>query len=328
MEAEPRERAQVPASEKGRGRHADKPSDVPARGWRDILLRTKAEITDDHLSIIAAGVAFYCFTAFVPALGAVVSVYALVLDPAQVSEHIAAMGRILPQEVMPLLREQLERLTAADHKAGFGAAIGFLLALYSSAKATGALIDGLNICYDEKERRGFVRLQAISLTMTLAAVAGAVLALGLIAVVPSLVDFLRLPPSIQLVAEALRWPVLLGGFVTALAIAYRFGPSRDAARWRWVSWGAAVATVLWLITSLGFSWYASSFGSYDKTYGSLGALVVFLLWLYLSVFVVLIGAELNAEMERQTVRDTTTGPEKPMGQRGAYPADTVGPAPP
>jgi membrane protein len=314
------------AHERGRGRHAEKPSDVPAKGWGDILSRTKAQIAEDNLSIVAAGVAFYAFMAVVPALAAIIAIYGLVSDPTQVSRHIEALARVLPGEVLPLLRDQMTRIASNGQKAGIGAIVGFALALYSSANATKALINGLNIAYEEKEKRGFFKLTAIAFTLTIAGVIGAVLAIGLVAVLPAVLKHLPIGQSAETMLNWLRWPVLIGGFMTALAVMFRYGPSRRDAKWRWVSWGAAVAALLWLVASGAFSLYVAKFGSYDKTYGPLGAVVVFMMWLYLSAFIVLIGAELNSEMERQTLRDTTEGAEKPLGRRGARSADTVGPA--
>lgn len=330
MPAPPEGAAPAPESqerERGRGRSADRPGELPKRGWRDILLRTKEEVAKDNLSIVAAGVAFYLFVAFVPTLGAVVAVYALAADPRQVSEHLTSLARVVPEEVMPLLREQMQRLTAETRSAGIGAIVGFALALYASSKAMKALIEGLNITYDEREKRGFLKLQLGALLLTLGGVIGVVLALTLVAVLPSVLDYLRLSAVADQAVMWLRWPLLIGGFLLALAGVYRFGPSRDSPQWRWVSAGAAVATGLWVLGSVGFSLYVSTIGNYQKTYGSLGALVVFLFWLYLTAFVVLLGAELNAEMERQTAKDTTRGPSEPMGRRGAHSADTLGPVP-
>lgn len=324
-----RENRRAPASsaaESGRGRRAEEPSDLPRKGWLDILTRTKTELAQDNLSIVAAGVAFYCFLAFVPALGAVISVYALVSNPAQVSEHLSILSQIMPGEIMPLLREQLTRLVAENKAAGVSAALSLMLAIYGSSKAATALIQGLNVSYDEDEKRGYFKLQGIALLLTAGAVVGAVVAIGLVAILPAALQFLHLGRGAELLASWLRWPILVGGFMLALAVLYRYGPSRNAAKWKWVSWGAAVATGLWVIGSAAFSLYASTLGHYEKTYGSLGALVVFLFWLYLTAFVVLIGAELNSEMERQTVKDTTKGPPKPLGARQAYSADTVGPS--
>ena len=312
--------------ESGRGRHADKPSEVPARGWLDILSRTKQQLAEDNLSIVAAGVAFYAFSAAVPALAAVVAIYALVSDPQRVSEQIASLGQIVPGEVMPLLEEQMTRLTSDNQTAGIGLAISLAIALYGSSRAIQAMIIGLNIAYGEREKRGFFKLKLVSLGLTLLAIVGAVLAIGLVAVLPSLLNFLPLSGDTSALLGWLRWPVLVLGFMIALAVLYRFAPSRNEPQWRWVTWGAGVGTLLWVLGSLAFSLYVGKFGSYDKTYGSLGAVVVFLMWLFLSAYAILVGAELNAEMERQTVKDTTDAPQEPMGQRGAVAADTVGPS--
>jgi membrane protein len=314
------------ASQPGRGRQAEEPSQVPVRGWRDILIRTKNEISSDNISIVAAGVAFYCFLAFVPALTALLGIYALVADPAQASQQIEQFASVLPHEILPLLKSQIERLVSANQAAGVSAAIGIVLALYGSTSATKALIQGINIAYDEEEKRGFIRLQLVALALTAAAIVGAIIAIALVAVAPALLNHLHVSGGVETAVKWARWPVLLAGYMAGLAILYRYGPSRNDAKWSWVSWGAAAATVLWLLGSAAFSLYVAKIGNYDKTYGSLGALVVFLMWLYLSAFVVLVGAELNSEMERQTERDTTRGGEKPLGQRAAHSADTVGPA--
>lgn len=313
------------ANERGRGRNADKPTEIPKQGWLDVLSRTKQQLTDDNLSIVAAGVAFYGFVAVVPALAATVAIYGLVADPHQVTEQITALARVVPGDALPLLRDQMIRITANDQAAGIGAILGVLLAIYSSANATKALISGLNIAYDETEKRGFIKLSFIAMVLTVGAIVGAVLAVGLVAVLPTVLSHLPLGGSIETLLNVLRWPLLLGGFMAGLAVMFRYGPCRRDAKWSWVSPGAILATVLWLIGSALFSLYVSKVGSYDKTYGPLGAVVVFLMWLYISAFVVLIGAELNSELERQTKRDTTDEPEKPLGQRGAKSADTVGP---
>lgn len=318
-------REAVPA-ESGRGRHADAPTDVPPRGWIDILTRTKQQLAEDNLSIVAAGVAFYGFVAVVPALAAVIGLYALVADPAQISAHISALAQVVPREVMPLLEEQMSRIASDERAAGLSLAFGLLLAIYSSSRATVALITGLNIAYDEREKRGFIRLNLTALALTLFAIVGALIAVGLVAVLPAALSHLPISTNAETLLGWLRWPVLFIGFLTALTVIYRFAPSRDEPQWKWASSGAAVATTLWVAGSLAFSLYVSRFGSYDQTYGSLGAIVVFLFWLFLSAFTVLIGAELNSEMERQTVKDTTSGAPEPLGQRGAQAADTVGPS--
>lgn len=313
------------ARERQRGRHATRPSEVPKEGWLDIFARTKQQFGEDNLTVVAAGVAFYGFVAVVPALAATVALYGLVADPAQVNEQVTALAQVVPGEALPLLQEQMVRITGDDQAAGIGAIVGVLIAIYSSANATKALISGLNIAYDETEKRNFLKLTAIAIVLTIGAILAASLAIGLVAFLPTLLKQLHITQGVETLLNFVRWPLLVGGFMGALAVLYRFGPCRHDAKWNWVSPGAIVAAVLWLLGSAAFSLYVSNFASYDKTYGPLGAVVVFLMWLFLSALAVLVGAEFNSELERQTRRDTTEGAEKPLGQRGATSADTVGP---
>jgi membrane protein len=309
----------------GRGRAAETPREIPAPGWRDVLWRVKDEMSRDNLSLVAAGVAFYALLAIFPAIAAVVSIYGLVADPQTVEQQLAATSQVLPEQARSIIEEQLTRVTSGASTAlGFGAIIGLLLAIWSANKGTQSLITALNIVYDEEEKRGFVRLTLISLGLTLGIFLFLIVCIAALAVMPALFGNLGLPEDIRRLASWLRWPILGLAFVIGLAAFYRFAPSRDEPRWRWVSWGAVLATVLWLIGSALFSWYVSNFGSYNETYGSIGAVVVLMMWLWLSALIVLLGAELNAEMEHQTERDTTRGRGQPLGERGAYVADTVG----
>ena len=314
------------AHEPGRGRNARKPSEVPKKGWLDVLARTKQQLNEDNLTVVAAGVAFYGFVAVVPALAATVAIYGLMADPAQVTEQVTALARVVPGEALPLLRDQMVRITSNTQAAGISAVLGVLLALYSSANATKAMISGLNIAYDETEKRGFFKLTLIALVLTVGAILAAIAAIALVAVLPSMLKRMNITAGVETLLNIVRWPILVGGFMGALAVLFRFGPCRHEAKWNWVTPGAIVAAVLWLLGSALFSLYVSKVGSYDKTYGPLGAVVVFLMWLYISALAVLLGAEFNSELERQTKRDTTEGAEKPLGQRGATSADTVGPS--
>jgi membrane protein len=316
-----------PTSRERRGRHARKPSEVPRRGWWEILGRTRQQLKEDNLTIVAAGVAFYGFVAVVPALAATIGIYALFAQPEDLTRHFDLVAQVVPGEVMPILREQLSRIAANERAASISTIVGLLIALYSSAKATKAIMIGLNIAYDEPEKRGFFRLNATALALTLGAIAGWIAAIGLIAVLPSVLRWIGLGDSSSALLELLRWPVLLLLFMSALSVLYRVAPSRNAARWSWLSWGAGCATLLWAGGSVLFSVYVSNYGNYNQTYGSLGAIVVFLLWLFLTAYVVLLGAELNSEMERQTAHDTTKGAPQPIGARQAYAADTLGGSP-
>lgn len=326
----------MPRSAKGqqeaeRGRLAERPQEIPAPGWRDILLRVWGKIGELNLSMFAAGVAYYGLFAIFPALVAAVSIYGLVADPADVERQVGALSGVLPQEAANLITGQLHRISATSSDAlSVGLLGGVLLALWSAASGVKALITALNVSYDESERRGFLHLNAVALLLTLGAIVFAVLSLALIVALPALLGNLGiggLGEIGRIVISVSRWPVLALVILLGLAVLYRYGPSRDQPRWRWVSWGAAVAAVLWLVASALFSFYVSNFGNYNKTYGSIGAVVILLLWFYLTAFIVLLGAALNAEMEHQTKKDTTKGQPEPLGKRRAHVADTLGKSP-
>jgi membrane protein len=311
-----------------RGRHAARPRDIPAPGWRDILFRVKDELTRDNLSIVAAGVAFYGLLAIFPALAALVSIYGLIVEPQAAQQQIAQLEGVLPPDARSIVDQQLSQVTSSAQGAlSLGVLGGLLLTLWSAGKGTKALIEALNIVNDEQEERGFLKLNAIALGLTLGILLFVVVALALVALLPALVGNLGLPETVQAWARWLRWPILAGAFMAALAVLYRYGPSRAEPRWRWVSWGAAAATLLWIVGSLLFSWYVTNFGSYNETYGSVGAVVILMMWFWLSAYIVLLGAELNAEMEHQTEQDSTSGTAQPLGRRGAYVADHVGEMP-
>lgn len=308
-----------------RGRRATTPTDIPRRGWKDVLVRTLAEAKADQVPLLAAGVAFFGLLALVPALVAFVSLYGLLADPGDVARHVGDLLGAAPSEVQDLVRNQLEALTADSASSiGVGLAAGLAVALWSASSGMKHVIDALNTAYDEVEGRSFVKVRGLALLLTIGAVALLVVAMVVLTVVPSLLEGSALGSTTELVLGVLRWPALALAFAAALAVLYRVAPSRDDAEWRWVTPGAGVATVLWLVASAGFSLYVSRFGSYNDTYGSLGGVVVAMLWLFLTAYVVILGAELDAELERQTLRDTTEGRDEPLGCRGAEAADTVG----
>jgi membrane protein len=307
------------------GREAARPSEIPPRGWFAILRRALAEVKEDNVSLLAAGVAFYAILAIFPAIIALVTIYGMVADPAQVESQVGEFAKSLPSGADQLITEQLTNVVNAGEQAlSIGLAISLLAVLWSASSGVQGLVKSLNLVYDERETRGFLKLRGLSLLLTLGAIVVTVAALVLITVFPGVIDDLGLGQAAELAASIVRWVVLALLVLTALAVLYRFAPDRANPRWRWVSWGAVVALVLWLLGSVGFSWYVDNFGKYNQTYGALAAVIILLLWLYLSAFAVLLGAELDAETERQTARDTTTGPERPMGQRDAEVADTLG----
>lgn len=326
----PDEQTSKPAQERAdRGRSAQRPREIPRAGWRDIVWRVYQEYGNDHLPIMAAGVAFYALLAIVPALAAMVAIYGLVSDPAEVRAQVAALDPIFPREVRRFLAEQLTRSIAhSDRALSIGAVTSIALSLWSATRGTKVLITAINVAYEEKEERGIVMQNVVGLLFTIGAVVGTLVALSLVVVLPSVLDLLGLNRWAAITVSLLRWPLLFLCVMLGVGLLYYFAPTRTRARLRWVSWGAVIATLLWLIGSLLFSTYISYFGSFDKTYGSLGAVVILLLWFYVSALVIILGAEINAEIEHQTCIDSTVGAPKPMGERGAYVADHVGPGRP
>ncbi|HYI61264.1 MAG TPA: YihY/virulence factor BrkB family protein [Acidimicrobiales bacterium] len=313
------------ASGPARGREADRPQDVPARGWRDILLRTKEEVKGDSVVLLAAGVAFYALLSLVPGLVALVSIYGLVADPADIDRQVGDLLSAAPAEVRDLVSEQLGSITDGSRGGlGVAAVVGVLVALWSASSGMKHLITAINTAYDEEESRGFLKVRGLALALTVGAMAFLVVALGLIAVLPAALAETSLGGAARVAVSVLRWPLLGLGLLAGLAILYRWAPDRDNARWAWTAPGTIFATVAWVVASIAFSIYTANFGSYGETYGSLGAVVVVMLWLLISALVVVVGAEVNAEAERQTRRDTTAGRPKPLGRRQAVAADTVG----
>jgi membrane protein len=310
----------------GRGREATHPKEIPGKGWRDILTRVWHEIGSDHVSMVSAGLAMYALLAVFPGLAAAVAVYGLFASPSQVMEHMQAFSGILPPGTWEIFKTQLQTLTQqTDGSLTIAAVGGLLIALWGAKAGMSAIMVATNIAYAEAEKRGFFRQTFVSLLFTVAAVVGFLLVLSIGVVLPVALEALGTSSWVQILAGVVRWVVLWLMAVLGLAVLYRYAPSRERARWRWVMWGSAIAATLWIIVSAGFAWYVGSFASYGKTYGALGGVIALLMWFYVTSFTIVIGAEVNAEMERQTERDTTEGPEAPLGRRGAYAADTVGP---
>jgi membrane protein len=313
--------------EVGRGRSAETPSQIPARGWKDILLRVYQGISDNRILLVAAGVTFYSLLAIFPGIAALISIYGLFADPATVAGHLDTVASVAPGGAVDVLREQMTRLASQGGTTlGISFVVSLAISLWTANSGVKAIFDALNIVYGEDEKRGFLELNAITLSVTLGIVAFILLTLAAIVAVPVALAYIPLPGVTALVVKVGRWPILFVLVTTALAVLYKYGPSRTEPRWRWITWGSVSAAIVWLAASVLFSWYVASFGSYNKTYGSLGAVIGFMTWIWISIIVVLVGAKLNAEMEHQTVRESTTGQPKPIGRRGARMADTVGAA--
>jgi membrane protein len=308
------------------GADATSPKDIPARGWWQIVKRSWAEAKADQVPLLAAGVAFFAFLSLFPGIIAAVTTYGLVADPAQMRSQVDDLAGAIPEAARELLMQQLQQLVSAPQQSlGLGLVIALALALWSASGGVGNLITAINLAYDEEDTRNFIQRKALALGLTLAAIVFMLLALGLVAVAPAVFEALGLSTLWLVVFQIGRWILIVVLVSVALAVLYRLAPDRQDAQIRWVSTGAIVATVLWLIASLAFSLYASNFGSYSKTYGSLAGVAVMLLWLWITSYAVLLGAEINAESEQQTAKDTTTGPEQPLGERGAVKADSLPP---
>jgi membrane protein len=307
---------------------AGRPSAIPVRGWRDVALRVKREIKQDDVPLLAAGVAFFALLALVPALVALVSVYGLVADPADIQRNVEDVLAAAPTEVRDLVQSQLSSIVDSSPQGlRLGALAGLVVALWSASSGIKHLIAAVNRAYDEDETRGFIRLRGLALILTIGAVVGLLVALYALVVAPNSLSDEGSSSVLRTTLLVVRWPLLAIAAMVGLAVIYRYAPDRAEPRWNWVSVGAVFATLVWLAASVGFSIYSANFGRYNETYGALGAVVVMMLWLYISAYATVAGAELNAETERQTVRDTTTGRPEAMGRRDAYAADTLGDSP-
>jgi membrane protein len=322
---QPREIELKRAHEYGRGRHAVHPLQIPWAGWKDILWRTYAEMQSDRLLSIAGGVAFFILLAIFPAITALVSAYGLFFNASTITNNLSLLADIVPANVLSIVHEQAQRIGANSGRAlSLGVVVGILVSLWSAMSGVKAMIDALNVIYEQQESRNFFKLSLVALLFTLCGFAAFLLAIAAVVVLPLVLAPVGLGSAAGTLTRFGRWPLLLLLLLIGLAALYRYGPDRRAARWQWVSVGSVFAAVTWIIASYLFSWYLASFANYNATYGSLGAVVGLMMWLWISTILVLLGAELNAEIEHQTARDSTVGGEKPLGARGAVMADTVG----
>ena len=314
-------------SEHGRGRRSRNPFQIPWAGWKDILWRTYQRINDDRLLAIAGGVVFFGLLAMFPAITALVSSYGLFADPSTIGANLQTLAVMLPEGTFQVVQDQIARVVAkGSSELGTTFLFGLALALWSANAGMKALIDALNAAYEEREKRRFIRLNLLSLALTVGGIVGLLSMVSVVVAFPLAIDYLGLQPLSQLIISLARWPLMFLMLMIALAVLYRFGPSRREARWKWLSIGSLSASVLWIAGSGALSWYLSSFGNYNATYGSLGAAIGLMMWMWMSAIIVLLGAELNSEIEHQTAVDSTVGRPKPMGARDAVMADTLGPS--
>ena len=303
------------------GEDAEKPTQIPARGWLQIVKRGWAEAKADQVPLLGAGVAFYAFLALFPAIIALVTLYGLFADPAVIAQQVNSLSAV-PADVRQLIVGQVQ--SRNQTALGWSAVVAILIALFSASGGVNNLMTAINTAYDEEDKRSTIKKRLIALVLTLGAIVFIAVMLGLVAVLPAVLGTVfGDSPVISVLLQIVRWILLVVLVVAALAVLYRVAPDRDAPKLRWVSVGAVAATVLWLLASIGFSIYVATFGNYAKTYGVFAGIIVLLFWLWITSYAILLGAEINAEAEQQTEADTTTGPAEPLGQRGAVKADST-----
>ncbi|MGY6500563.1 MAG: YihY/virulence factor BrkB family protein [Acidimicrobiales bacterium] len=287
---------------------ADTPGEIPAEGWKAVARRVVGRAKEDNIPLTAGGVAFFAFLSLIPALVALVSIYGLVADPDAIEERVEDLAGALPDEARDLIVQQLEGITAAGGGAlTVSLIVALAVALWSASGGMNHLVSAVNIAYHQPETRGFVARRGLSLALLLGALVFAVVAISVITALPSILAAMDLPGVARALIMVGAWLVVGFGLMVGLAVLYRYAPDREPdPNWVWVTPGAAIAVVAWLVASVGFQIYASNFGSYNETYGSLSAVVVMMLWLWITVAVVLVGATVNSETEHQTAVDTTS----------------------
>lgn len=307
-----------------KGHNAEKPEEIPASGWKEIGSRVVSQIKKDHVKIVSAGVGFYFFMALFPTLVAALSIYGLVSDPASIESHISALSGILPGEATGMIDSFIKPIVSKPAQTlGWGLIFSVLLSLWSANQGTSALFEGVNIAYNERDDRSLVKRTGVTLLFTFGGIILWLFSILIIVLFPAFIDKIHLGSTVETMFGWARWVILAFIIIFALGIIYKNAPDRDDPEIKWVSWGSVIATILWIGGSLLFSWYVKNFGSYDDMYGSFAAVIIMLFWLFLTAFIILLGAEINSEMEHQTRKDTTVGPDEPMGERGGYHADHV-----
>jgi len=301
------------ASQPGPGRPFRNLFQIPRAGWKDILWRTYERTGEDRLLATAGGVVFFGLLAVFPAITALVSCYGLFANPSTIGDNLQTLALMLPEGAFQIVQDQISRVVSKGNtQLGATFLFGLGLAIWSANAGVKSVIDALNVAYEEGEKRGFLRLNLVSLTFTVGGIVALLLMVGAVVAFPLALDHIGLAPESQFIVSLARWPLLFVALVAALGILYRFGPSRPAARWEWLSVGTVAAALLWIAGSSLLSWYLSNFANYDATYGSLGAAIGFMMWMWMSAIIVLCGAELNSEIEHRIAPDATAGSRKPL----------------
>lgn len=319
------ERVLAESVESDRGREADTPGEIPARGLRDVFWRVIESVMGDRVTLIAAGVTYYILLSLFPAMAALVALYGFVAEPSTIMGHIGFLASVFPPGSFDLILDQLQALTQQKTSTlSFAFFSGLFIALWSANSGIKAIFDAMNVAYQEQEKRSFLHLNLLSFAFTFCALIIAIVLIAAIGVLPVALSYIWLDRWQELLARFARWPLILAVVGCSITFIYRFGPSREQAKLRWLSWGVVFSTLLWMTATFLFSFYIENFANYNATYGTLGALIGMMVWVWISVIILIVGAELNAELEHQTTRDSTTGSPQPMGERGAFVADTIG----
>lgn len=304
--------------------NAHKPAEVLKKGWKAVFKRIATRIKKDNVPIVSAGVAFFFFLSLFPAIAAIVSIYGFVVEPAQVEQQMSQISNFLPEQAHEMISGILERTAGKSNQSlSWSLILSLLFSLWSSNKATHAVFVGVNIAYHEPEERGFIKQKAIELLFTLGAIIAGILSVAFVVGYPAIIDKLNLPSALQIVFAVLRWLILAAIIYFSLSVVYKVAPNRSIPKFKWITPGSLLATVFWIAGSLLFTFFVTNFGNFDKTYGSITAVIIMMLWFFLTGFFVIMGAEINSEIEHQTNADTTVGESKPIGQRSAYYADRV-----
>lgn len=308
-----------------RGRDAQSPGEIPARGLWDVSMRLLSRLTSDRVMLAAAGVSFYVMLSLFPGLAALVSLYGLIADPTTIAGRLGFLTELLPADGVALILGQLQSLADEnDSTLSIGFLVGLGVSLFSARNGMVALFEAMNIAYQEPEKRGFLQTTLLAIAFTLGAMAILAVIVTALAILPIAISLVFISERAEMMVGLIRWPILICVVWLGTVMVYRYGPSREDAKLRWLTWGTLLSSLVWLIMSLGFSFYLENFADFNATYGALGTFIGFMFWTWLSVVILIVGAMLNAELEHQTAVDTTTGPTQPMGYRGAYMADTIG----
>lgn len=308
-----------------RDRDAATPAEISAVGWKDVAFRVKDQIAKDRVGLLAAGVAFYGLLALFPAIAAVIAISGLLIEPSKIVAQLNSLSGLMPEEVITIITKQATSVAGSrEGGLGFAAVLGLLIAFYSASKGMASLIQGLNVAYDEKESRGFVKRMLVTFALTLLLIAGLICGLAATLAMPAILAFVDMGPVVATLINAALWVGLIALTIFGLSVLYRFAPSRDTPEWKWVSVGAVVGCLLWIVASASFAFYVSNFSYYNESFGALAGVVVLLIWFWISAYIILMGAELNAELEAQTRADTTVRRDKAMGTRDAEKADNLG----